>query len=302
MAEQWLSIVEYAKKHDISDMTVRRRIRAGKVEAELREGKYFIRVGTAPSRPDNRSENRAESPVASATPGSVHTGTLRHPDRHLEQLLDRTDARAQIAQNPAAKAPELSYRPAQEQGYRRGTPPAIPVAPPASTAGAQTARAQTASAQTASAQTAAGQNAGAFADRRSPVDRRRSQKQGRRADDFSYPELDLAGTRQPAAGVLDGSHSIDVQLSQLAAKLDHLTQPWQQELLASLKSEITLKDDKIRQLQQKVADLEMIIKMLDSQAGAGREASLDLSTTPQPPTEGKSGLLTPPPPPLIPRT
>ena len=39
-----MSIVEYARTFAISDMTVRRRIRTGKLEAELREGKYFIPV------------------------------------------------------------------------------------------------------------------------------------------------------------------------------------------------------------------------------------------------------------------
>jgi len=42
MAEQWLSIVEYARATGISDMTIRRRIRTGKIKAELKEGKYFI--------------------------------------------------------------------------------------------------------------------------------------------------------------------------------------------------------------------------------------------------------------------
>ena len=44
MAEQWLSIVEYARASGISDMTIRRRIRTGRISAELREGKYFIAV------------------------------------------------------------------------------------------------------------------------------------------------------------------------------------------------------------------------------------------------------------------
>ncbi len=42
MAEQWLSIVEYARKFAISDMTVRRRIKNGKIKAILKEGKYYI--------------------------------------------------------------------------------------------------------------------------------------------------------------------------------------------------------------------------------------------------------------------
>jgi hypothetical protein len=45
MAEQWLSIVEYARTFAVSDMTVRRRIKTGKLQAVLKEGKYYIPVG-----------------------------------------------------------------------------------------------------------------------------------------------------------------------------------------------------------------------------------------------------------------
>ncbi len=44
MAEQWLSIVEYARTFAVSDMTVRRRIKTGRLHAVLREGKYYIPV------------------------------------------------------------------------------------------------------------------------------------------------------------------------------------------------------------------------------------------------------------------
>lgn len=45
MADQWLSIVEYARTHAISDMTIRRRIKTGRIRAILKEGKYYIPVG-----------------------------------------------------------------------------------------------------------------------------------------------------------------------------------------------------------------------------------------------------------------
>lgn len=44
MAEQWFSIVEYARTYSVSDMTVRRRIKTGKLHAVLKEGKYYIPV------------------------------------------------------------------------------------------------------------------------------------------------------------------------------------------------------------------------------------------------------------------
>lgn len=47
MSQTWLSIVEYARAFNMSDMTVRRRIKTGKLESVLKEGKYFIPVSTA---------------------------------------------------------------------------------------------------------------------------------------------------------------------------------------------------------------------------------------------------------------
>ncbi len=44
MAEQWYSIVEYAREFAVSDMTVRRRIKTGRLNAVLRDGKYYIPV------------------------------------------------------------------------------------------------------------------------------------------------------------------------------------------------------------------------------------------------------------------
>lgn len=46
MAEQWMSIVEYARNFAISDMTVRRRIKNGKLNAVLRDGKYYIQINS----------------------------------------------------------------------------------------------------------------------------------------------------------------------------------------------------------------------------------------------------------------
>lgn len=60
MAEQWLSIVEYARTYSVSDMTVRRRIKTGKLHAVLKEGKYYIPVpvdGGSTSRPAAREQS-----------------------------------------------------------------------------------------------------------------------------------------------------------------------------------------------------------------------------------------------------
>ena len=73
MSENWLSIVEYARKHDISDMTVRRRIKTGKINAVLKEGKYFIPEDHAhvvnPSTNHSPGKmNKSQSPKESSSP------------------------------------------------------------------------------------------------------------------------------------------------------------------------------------------------------------------------------------------
>ena len=74
MSQAWLSIVEYARAFSISDMTVRRRIKTGKLRSEMRDGKYYVpvevdengqykRIGTlsnntnSTKRPESRSGN-----------------------------------------------------------------------------------------------------------------------------------------------------------------------------------------------------------------------------------------------------
>ncbi len=69
MSEQWLSIVEYARRNDISDMTVRRRIKKGKLEAVLKDGKYFIPITHELSH-RSFSMEPAHTQVAMPTPTS----------------------------------------------------------------------------------------------------------------------------------------------------------------------------------------------------------------------------------------
>ena len=60
MTEQWLSIVEYARTFQVSDMTIRRRIKTGKLHAILQDGKYFIPVtgNTTNARPSQSTAPR----------------------------------------------------------------------------------------------------------------------------------------------------------------------------------------------------------------------------------------------------
>ncbi|MCB9228280.1 MAG: hypothetical protein H6618_01575 [Deltaproteobacteria bacterium] len=58
MGDQWLSIIEYARQYNLSDMTVRRRIKAGKLHAVLKEGKYFIPATEKPAHYQNHPLER----------------------------------------------------------------------------------------------------------------------------------------------------------------------------------------------------------------------------------------------------
>jgi len=73
MNDQWLSIVEYARQFNISDMTVRRRIKTGKLQAILREGKYYIPTASTASRPQDNTPTRNHQPVVKARPNHFET-------------------------------------------------------------------------------------------------------------------------------------------------------------------------------------------------------------------------------------
>lgn len=79
MSDQWLSIVEYARTYGISDMTIRRRIRTGKLEAQLRDGKYFIPVGGHTSVSySNRSGHKPRS-QSNGISSSNHSQQVQRP-------------------------------------------------------------------------------------------------------------------------------------------------------------------------------------------------------------------------------
>ncbi len=73
MAEQWLSIVEYARTFAVSDMTVRRRIKTGKLQAILKEGKYYIPIGpgSAAEAAAFEAAERKPSPPLDVPPAPV---------------------------------------------------------------------------------------------------------------------------------------------------------------------------------------------------------------------------------------
>ena len=66
MQDGWISINDYARKFNVSDITVRRRIKQGKISAELKNGKYYIRA-------DYQDTSTAAEPNNTPPPGVVST-------------------------------------------------------------------------------------------------------------------------------------------------------------------------------------------------------------------------------------
>lgn len=103
MSGSWMSIIEYARHNNVSDMTVRRRIKTGRLLAELREGKYFIpiqelnqtyqhepeieKAKAAPVYQSPRREEKKERVEPIASPARYIHAVTEHS--HLEMQMDR---------------------------------------------------------------------------------------------------------------------------------------------------------------------------------------------------------------------
>jgi hypothetical protein len=95
MAEQWLSIVEYARTFAVSDMTVRRRIKTGKLQAVLKEGKYYIPVGP------NTAAQAAEFAAAEARQ-AIEPPTVKPLAMPAPVMQEEHDASSTQAPRPGA--------------------------------------------------------------------------------------------------------------------------------------------------------------------------------------------------------
>ncbi|MBP6217375.1 MAG: hypothetical protein KA436_02185 [Oligoflexales bacterium] len=84
MADKWLSIVEYARHFNISDMTVRRRIKTGRLSAELKEGKYYICL---------HDKAHLREPVANRETPSPRASGMREYSASPVQKIDKTPFR-----------------------------------------------------------------------------------------------------------------------------------------------------------------------------------------------------------------
>jgi hypothetical protein len=127
MAEQWLSIVEYSRTFDVSDMTVRRRIKTGRLHAVLKDGKYYIPVGNEapkyqehaaapaarpaqpqPTRHQNHQTHHA--PVAKQIPSHQPQVQRSHPQA-AETILAEENVPFSSQQKDSGVIPDTLRRP-----------------------------------------------------------------------------------------------------------------------------------------------------------------------------------------------
>ena len=103
-SEKWLSIVEYARTYAISDMTVRRRIKTGKLDAVLKDGKYFIPVSPElKPRQLHMNQNLNSSEIRSQSSHKLTSDQNRH--------LERTNSQPTENRMGASRIQELTLKP-----------------------------------------------------------------------------------------------------------------------------------------------------------------------------------------------
>ncbi|MFK7824773.1 MAG: helix-turn-helix domain-containing protein [Oligoflexales bacterium] len=105
MADQWLSIVEYARCFNISDMTVRRRIKNGKLHAVLKEGKYYIPIADDTAKHSSRRQ-RPHEEVGGPEPRDIYNYRWEEEEADEE---DYYEAPRQIYNKEAKKSDRSRY-------------------------------------------------------------------------------------------------------------------------------------------------------------------------------------------------
>lgn len=90
-AGRWMKLTEAAFALGISEITLRRRIKAGRLPFEFRDGRYYVLV-----REGDRGEDPAWAPPPRSTPTPTMPGTMQMKYENQIQLL-----RKQIAQREA---------------------------------------------------------------------------------------------------------------------------------------------------------------------------------------------------------
>ena len=84
MQHEWVSISEYARRFNLSEITVRRRIKQGRINAELKNGKYFI---SSPSI-ENIAKANTLSPASTAPVVELTEQTTAKSNPAIDELAE----------------------------------------------------------------------------------------------------------------------------------------------------------------------------------------------------------------------
>ena len=138
MNEQWLSIIEYARMHDISDMTVRRRIKKGKISAVLKDGKYYIPLSAESSHmtATNIGYETPSAPLSAMPQPAVMRKNISVPNQRSQAYYQEVPEPMNVAQRTEVQRPAVANADAQSieaslkrsldvRGHARSQAPAV---------------------------------------------------------------------------------------------------------------------------------------------------------------------------------
>lgn len=108
MDDKYVSIIQYARDNNVSDMTIRRRIKTGKLHAVLRDGKYYIPLSASshtPSSQERKVPQRVES--SRPNPKPIEKEVPRRPSyESREPVQDFVSSRTSVEREDR----ELSHK------------------------------------------------------------------------------------------------------------------------------------------------------------------------------------------------
>lgn len=115
----WMTIREAALAWGVSELTVRRRIKDGKLISRLDNGKYYVREGAAPPAPQEPA-NHGEEPQAVQPVGSSPPSAAR-PAINLDALVAEHRKLAERAGRAALLEDQLRQLEARYAQLQEGT-------------------------------------------------------------------------------------------------------------------------------------------------------------------------------------
>lgn len=91
---EWLSITEFARRNSCSEMTVRRRIKNGRLHAVLRDGKYQIQSNSPGEAPPPQDVHVEPKGVQTSEPTQVPSQKVNVPENSgwQKEIVDEVTA------------------------------------------------------------------------------------------------------------------------------------------------------------------------------------------------------------------